>query len=448
MRFPWRLLVDNRGYALFTVTVFAFIIILASMAFFAMASYETNQALYREESAEAFALADGAVERARAKFLADRLWTAGFDTTTGRGSYTLTVERQPYTDLLGVTHDHTVRLLSTGRVGRAVRQIEVWSALPLTFAGLTHLVMEDMQVQGNYNIFGGDAHINGVADFGRDDRHLRNGEYTSGFEIVPPAARTDPEAYSSSTYYRVRACNVGGPLHARIELYDRTTSNFVDVTTARGDSLQNFVGMHGGRIEYGFTNGNDVRHYFDQETGIFSRLPDDFTVIVNFGEPPVPPLDPVLVSDLDFQAQSQFTMRSTIINTRCWNSTAALETTSWEGGLTTVKQMSMEPINGLGLLIHDFQDNGMAGCSLGTDEWPSLTYVTGDVVDMNANGQMHGSVIVLGGWGVPRATSGGPDMYFDPDFMVRLPEYLGNGWDIAGSSTMHVLSWRELAADT
>ena len=59
----------EEGYSVFTVTVFAFIIIIAGFAIYAVASYETKGALYRQNSSEAFYLADGAIERARAKFL-------------------------------------------------------------------------------------------------------------------------------------------------------------------------------------------------------------------------------------------------------------------------------------------------------------------------------------------------------------------------------------------
>ena len=52
------------GYAMMTVMVFALIIIIAGMAFFAMATYETKGALYRQESSEAFYLAEAAIERA------------------------------------------------------------------------------------------------------------------------------------------------------------------------------------------------------------------------------------------------------------------------------------------------------------------------------------------------------------------------------------------------
>ncbi|MFO7653332.1 MAG: hypothetical protein R6X25_05850 [Candidatus Krumholzibacteriia bacterium] len=443
--------VDDAGYALMTVVVFTFIIGLCGMAFFAMASHETNQAIYREESAEAFALADGAIERARARFLVDRLWTAGFDTTTGRGSYTLDVERIPYTDPLGVTHDQTVRLLASGTVGRATRNIEVYSALPLTAYGLMFLVCGTMTVQGNMNIYGGASHINDVADFGRDDVHLREGSYTSGFTLLPPVAQTDPIYYPGATYYRVRACDPGGNLHARVEWWDPGSGNYVDVTTAKGDSLDSVIAPDGTNFYYGFLDPAVLRHYFDVDSGIFNRVGGDATVIVNFGEPPVPSatLDPTAVSSVDFKAQGAYIMRSTIINTRCWNPAAPLESTSWEGGLTTIKLMDMEPINGLGLLVHDFMTEGMSGCSMGTDEWPSLTYVTGDVVDLNANGEIWGSIIVLGSWGDPTdPTTGGPDLHFDPDFQLSLPEYLGTDWGTGGSSTMHVLSWREVAADS
>ena len=80
------------GYTLLAVMIFVLVLTIAGSMFFAMASYETKGAMYRERSSEAFYLADGAVERARAKLLDDRSWRAGWsDVQAGRGHYDLTI---------------------------------------------------------------------------------------------------------------------------------------------------------------------------------------------------------------------------------------------------------------------------------------------------------------------------------------------------------------------
>ena len=68
----------REGYALMTVLIFALLLLIAGTGFFAMSFSETRQTLYRQESSEAFYLADGAIERARAQFIADQTWRDGW----------------------------------------------------------------------------------------------------------------------------------------------------------------------------------------------------------------------------------------------------------------------------------------------------------------------------------------------------------------------------------
>ena len=66
------------GYALITIVLFALVLLIGGFAFFSLVSGETKNALYRQDSSESFYLADGAIERARAKFLQDGGWDAGW----------------------------------------------------------------------------------------------------------------------------------------------------------------------------------------------------------------------------------------------------------------------------------------------------------------------------------------------------------------------------------
>jgi len=78
------------GYSLMGVMIFVFVIMLSGLSFFALSAGETRGAIYRQESTEAFYLADAAVERARAKFIENRAWRDGWtDEACGNGHYSI-----------------------------------------------------------------------------------------------------------------------------------------------------------------------------------------------------------------------------------------------------------------------------------------------------------------------------------------------------------------------
>src|SRR5512146_1536261 len=76
---------SERGMALLTVLVFAFVFLIGVTAFFAIAGYEAGQAQMRQDSARAFYLADGAIEQAKGELVMNGRWTAGYAKTSVDG---------------------------------------------------------------------------------------------------------------------------------------------------------------------------------------------------------------------------------------------------------------------------------------------------------------------------------------------------------------------------
>jgi len=426
---------QRQGYAVMTVVIFALVIIFAGVAFFAMSSYETRQAIYRQNSSEAFYLADGAVERARAAFLADGTWRDGFSgVAAGNGEYDLAV-----TDTTFGGIDDAVQLLATGRVRQATRCIEVMAELQPSAFGLTLLIMGDADVGGNLCIEGGPIHVNGDGDFGPDAVHLACGEFTDGFELLPPPLYTGPEYFPDATYYYVRGNKIAGVEQARI--YNELG---VDITTALGDSLTQVTSLSGNVFTYDFDDAAWISHYFDDATGIFKRAPGDVAVVVNFGEEPiVTPPGALGVSNLIFKGDANSDIHATIISTRFTGVTLAdrYDTNFWTGGLTTVKQIIFEPYYGFSLIPHNFEKQGGALVQMGTEDWPALIYATGDVEDMTSNYEHIGGFIALGDWN----STGGPHIVYDSEFLEHLPGWIVEGWEEGESGTLRILRWREVA---
>jgi hypothetical protein len=438
-----RLTIKNEsGYALMTTMIFVFVLVISGLAFFVLAARESSGAIYREESSEAFYLADGAIERARAKFLDDRSWRTGWtDEDAGRGEYDLTV-----TDSTYLGESNVVHLLAAGRVRRAERKIEVFAKVPPSGFGLGILIRGDADVNGNFCLLG-EAHVVGNPDFGPGNVHLSCGTYTSGFDITPPPVYTEPEYYPGSTYYYVVGNRIGPKYQARI-----FNAAGLDITTALGDSLHqddthHITSYHAGRqaFIYSFDDPAALTHYFDGTTGIFSMAPGDSAVVVNFGQPPmVNPPGVNGTAELEFDGDAASMIHATILNARFTGATLEqrVDPAYWTGGVTTLKQITFEPYLGIAILSASFQKVGGSHTQVGTTEWPALVYVTNDVEDMNSNYSMVGAITCLGDWN----STGGPNIEFDAGFLEHLPGYLVDNWDTGVSGTLEVLNWREVAA--
>ena len=415
------------GYALLAVVVLTLVLFIGGSAFFMTSSYESKGALYRQNSTEAYYLADGAIERARARFLVDRTWRDGYAwEASGRGVYALSVMDTTY----GGTPD-VVRLLATGRVRNATRRIEAFAQVPPTAWGVSVFIGGSADFGGNLNIYG-DLHVNELADFA----HVQGtGGRTSDFELLPPAVRTEPAAYPGASYYYVQGVKVGTKYQARV--FDR---NMNDVTEALG------AGMAGGIVTYKAStktytfdfNAADAALYFTDGTGRFPRNAGDTAVIVNFGASPPNPADVRCTVNLNGDGP----VNATIINTRFTGVTDAdrLNPACWFGGHTYVKQTTLLPRNGLAIIAYDFAKVGAALAQMGTTATPSLVYVTHDVTDVNSNFSSVGTICVLGDW----RNTGGPAVTYEPAFIPNLPTYLQHGWGPGVSGTLRMIRWREL----
>ncbi|MDO9170636.1 MAG: pilus assembly PilX N-terminal domain-containing protein, partial [bacterium] len=277
---PRRPLGDQGGYVLLAVTVFVFVLIIAGLAMFSTASYETRLAIHDQETTQAFYLADAALERARAKLLEDRTWRDGWTgVALAGGTYDLAIADTT----IGASSDPYVRLTATGTFKNARRRIMAVGELPPAALEVALLSAGDLIANANVCI-DGRVHVGGDADFGSHDQHLNCGTLTEGFEVRPPHMYTDPEYLTGSTYYEVRGTRVGG--HYQAQILDR---NGADITATVGDNLRDVTTYNAatGRYFFDFGSATTMEEYFDQADGVFSRAAGDASVIVNFGEGPV-----------------------------------------------------------------------------------------------------------------------------------------------------------------
>ena len=425
---------EQMGYSLIAAMIFVLLIVISGMAFFTMAAQESSGALYRQETTEAFYLADAAIERARAKFLEDRAWRDGWtDEDCGSGSYSLTVADTAY----GGMND-CVQLVSTGVSGRAVRQVEVIAEVPPTSLGLAVHINGDADVNGGICVTG-NVHVVGDGDFGPNDVMLACGEVSEGFSITPPPIYTDPAHFPGATYYYVKGTQIGGDYQARI--FDAAGN---DITTALGDSLTSVTTYNGGHKEFTFNFDSDalLTQYFDTTSGVFSRHPGDIAVVVNFGEIPLMnPPGPNGASNVRIDGGGTV-LKTTIINTRFTGASIdqRQDPDYWHGGLTAPKQVTMEPDYGIAILAADFAQVGTANVYLGTTTTPAYVYVTKNVTGINANVEIYGAITVLGDW----TSTGFLDIDFDLGFLDDIPSYLVDTYPAGVSGTLRVLTWKEM----
>ena len=112
----------------------------------------------------------------------------------------------------------------------------------------------------------------------------------------------------------------------------------------------------------------------------------------------------------------------------------------WYGGLTSPKQLTMEPYYGIAILAADFAKVGSSNVFLGTDVYPAYVYITKDMTGANANMEIVGAVTCLGDW----TSTGFLDISFDLDFLSNVPSYLVDTYPSGVSGTLRVLTWKEM----
>ncbi len=435
----------EEGFVLLALMVFILVVITVCASMFAMASYETKGALHQQHSHEAFNLAEGAIERARAKLLEDRAWREGwtdvpvaFEELGSSATYDLAISD---TSLPGLPQLHApVRLRAEGHVGTAHRAIEAIADLPPTGFDMPLFVSGTAEVGGNLTIEG-PTHVNGDAagNNGNGDPHIVSEEgYTEGFELQPPIIYTDPDHFPDATYYYVKGTKVGSTYKARI--FDRYMNDITGTTNMT--SLMSYS-TSTKTFTYNFNTAARITQYFHPTTGVFRMASGDQSIVVNFGEQPLGPSG-ALYQALNFDNGGTVSIPATVINSRFVGSTTEqrLDTDDWRGAKISVKQVKFEPLNGIGMICHDLERSGTSHAYLGTAAHPALVYVTRDVVTINSNLHLYGALICLRDF----HSTGGPDITYDPDFMASLPGYLISGWTPGVSGTLRIYRWREAAA--
>lgn len=432
--------VDREGYVLLAAAIAALLVTLVGFAMFGVSASETRAAGYRQESMEAFYLADAAVERARAKFLDDESWRAGWSGVQfGRGTYDLAVSDTTAPDGTGM-----IRLLATGTVGDAVRCIESIITVPHSAFDMAMFVNGDLEADASVCLTGR-AYITGDADWGSRDRNLDcGGEFTDGYDLAPPILQTAKASYPGTSYYTVKGDRIGNKFIGRI--YDK---NGVDVTARAGNQMQDVTSYEksNNRFVYDFDDDDLIDKYFHETTGVFRLEAGDVAVVVNFGELPVYDDNSTPnVAEVILDGDNDSVIRATIINTRFTGVTSAqrLRSSYWKGGNTELKHIRLEPRNGIALAVQGMEKTGSAQVLIGSASWPGLVYVTGDAVDLNANLSLVGSLIVLNDFKCDRSLT----ITFSNAFLARLPAYFLAGFNQGVSGTLEFVHWTEVAAPT
>lgn len=432
---------DSRdGYVLMAAAVAALLVTLVGFAMFGVSAAETRAAGYRQESLEAFYLADAAIERARARFLDDESWRAGWNNVDlGRGSYDLAVS-----DTTAPDGTELIRLLATGTVGDASRCIEALVTVPHSAFDMAIFVNGDLEADASVCLTGR-AYITGDADWGSRDRNLDcGGEYTDGYDLAPPVLLTAKASYPGTSYYTVKGDRTGNKFIGRI--YDK---NGADVTARAGDQMRDVVTYEksNNRFVYDFDDDDLVDKYFHETTGVFRLEAGDVAVVVNFGELPIYDDNSTPnVAQVILDGDNDSVIRATIINTRFTGVTSAqrLQSRYWKGGNTELKHIRLEPRNGIALAVQAMQKTGAAQVHIGSAGWPGLAYVTGSAVDLNANLVIIGSLIVLDDFNCDSSLT----ITFSDSFLSRLPAYFLAGFNQGVSGTLEFTHWTEVAAPT
>ncbi len=435
----------QEGFVLLALVVFILVVITVCTSLFAMASYETKAALYRQHSHEAFNLAEGALERARAKLLEDRSWRDGWDDAPvafedlgTSATYDLAISDTSLPDLPQL--HSPVCLRAEGHVGNAHRAIEAIADLPPTGFDMPLFVKGTAEIGGNLRIEGA-THVNedATGNKGHGDPHIVSEEgYTEGFELRPPIIYTDPDHFPDATYYYVKGTKVGSACRARI--FDRHMN---DITGTVNMAPFTSYDAKTKTYTYNFNTAARIAEYFHPTTGVFRMASGDNSIVVNFGELPLGPSG-ALYQALNFDGGKSVSIPATVINSRFAGSTTEqrLDTGQWDGATIMAKQVKFEPLNGIALICHDLKRNGSSHAYLGTAAHSALVYLTRDVVTINSNLHVYGALICLGDF----HSSGGPDIIYDSAFLASLPSYLLDGWTPGVSGTLRIYRWRETAA--
>ncbi len=470
---------SEEGMALITVVILGLILSTLGFTLFALATYEYNQATYRDQSASAFWLAEAAIEHAKAEIFRDSTWAAGFDSVTkGEGWYNLSIADTVFGG------EDAKRLYSQGYVPRpgggfVERDIELLveiSAVPWEFALFS---MQDIYALGNPGVCGR-VHGNGEVDAGGSSFDQladscaggTRDHITDGFDVQPRGMHSEPWYYPSTTYYYVvgepshavgpgqalvyRALTPGTPVCADSLIAGAILADIrggIRVMLAGAIDAGDGVGVDYGAasVSYDLLTTAAIDNVFHWEAGKCSLdlWHGDEYVIVNFGEY-LDGTSPAWISHLDVDDNPAYDapIRSSVFNTRYKSGTdtsdvvALTDTENWEGGNNIFSHIQIVPENGIALLIHGIDMSGPAHIEFGTPAKPAVCYLTGDITgNFNANGNIYGTMVVLG---TIDQINGNVDFHFEPGYEANLPPYLQPFWPLNPFGHITVLLWREV----
>jgi hypothetical protein len=433
---PHPKIVNDDGYVLLAAAVAVLLVTIVGYAIFGVAAAETKGAVYRQDSTEAFYLADAAIERARAKFLDDETWRDGWnDVACGRGHYDLALADSTLPDGTEV-----VNLVATGRVNRAARRIEAVVQVPHTAFDMALFIVGDAEVGGNLCL-NGQAYIAGDADFGHHDSHLKcGGTYEEGYELSPPPFKTEQANYPNTSYYTVQCTKVGSKYVAVIR-----DKNNNDVSSRAGANPMNDVLTYDSgdkTFTFSFSSATLITKYFDDVTGVFRRASGDVGAVVWFGKQSL--IEANSIADIDIKG-SGAVIHASILNVRFTGTTNAQRVNKdyWKGGRVSLKAVVFEPYNGISVVARTLGQSGSSQVELGTAAWPGLVYVMKDADDVNSNFEVVGSMVILDDWDC----EGGMTYTYSSTYIPRLPTYFLQGWSTGTSGTLEFASWTEVNPD-
>jgi hypothetical protein len=453
---------SQEGMALITVVILGLVFSVLGISLFAMTGYEHAQVSYRDQSASAFWLAEAAIEHMKGEVFRQLQWNVGFDSIPkGEGWYNLSVIDTTYGGR------PAKYIFSQGFVrrpggGYVERDIEVFADVSPAAFEYALFAMNDIDAGGNAGVCGR-VHSNGVVNIGgsaldQEDADCPGGNdhISEDFLIYPPAIRTDPRYYPSTSYYYVLGNPIvpagnrawvattdtaGTPLASRYVLRNGVTVSKFDSVSASYSLLPQ------PRVNLDFSTSGTISALFDQETGK-CRLRDedgDQFVVVNFGEYVQGGI--TWKANLEINDSPSFSapIVSSVINARYTSadtSIAALtDSINWTGGNTTLRQVRFIPSNGIAAVIYSFDVSGPSNLSIGSPTQSALFYITGSITgNANANGDIYGTTIVLG---IVRSLRGNITFHYDGDYQEQLPAYLHPFWQNP-SGHVDVLLWREV----
>jgi hypothetical protein len=426
--------IGNDGYALMASAVFAMVAIMMGFSFFAVTAAESRSARYREESTEAFFLADGAIERARAKLLEDRTWRDGWQAeAAGNGTYSLVLR-----DTTIGEEANLVKLLATGQVASVQRKVEALVKIPPTALALALFVGDDAEIDGEICLQG-QAHISDEVDFRPNNGEIScGGSFTAEFALTPPSVRTDPEAYPNTTYYYVLGDLDNRKYIGRI--FDRYG---YELTDRAGDQMRDVVSYKKNQdlFTYDFDRESILEKYFDDEDGVFRRDPGDVAVVVNFGEPSLLPSSQTDRARIILEGDENSVIHATIINNRFLgvSDSQRLDPDMWYGGKTQLREIIMEPFLGIALIAATLVNDQPDEVRLGSDLRPALVYATERVQKIRDDFQMTGTMVTLGDF----FCDGDVQFTYSEVLQDILPSYLTLEWNSGVSGTLEMVRWTE-----